>query len=201
VAAIVGPDGDRSLVTDIHDDVTLRATDYTPRWFDGVGWLHLTGYTFILAASRSLFQLLTAEAAGRRIPYSIDPSAAELLRSCSGRAEVLAAFSGAELLLPSHDEAAYLTGTADPATAAEQLLSLAACVAVTCGPDGAHVAQRGRPTFHLPAEPVTSPNALGCGDAFAGGFVAGLLAGRTTQDAARQAVLMATRAARLPSAR
>lgn len=201
VAAIIGPDGDRSLVSDHDALVTLTLDDFSDNWFEDVGWLHLTAYTYITTHSRSLFTKLKEEAIARSIPLSIDPSAAHLLRTNCDRDEVKEAFRGASVLFPNTDEAEYLTGEADPESAAALLLDLAETVAVKCGEDGAYIAQRGQPSFHARALPVNVENTLGCGDAFAGGFIAGILDRTSVRAATELAVAQGAAAAQLASAR
>lgn len=201
VAAIVGPDGDRSLVSDLAHGVAATEDDYRDDWFDDVDWLHLTAYTYLADAGRALFGRLVAEAGRRSVPFSLDPSAAPLLAACASPAELTDAFAGAEVMFPSRDEAEFLTGEAEPATAANALLAVASCVAVTCGADGAHVASRGAEGFHVPAADGPVVNTLGCGDAFAAGFVAAVVAGLDARTAALAAVRTAARAAALPGAR
>ncbi len=201
VAAIIGPDGDRSLVSDHDTLVTLALDDFSGNWFEDVGWLHLTAYTYITTHSRTLFAKLKEEAIARSIPLSIDPSAAHLLRTNCDRDEVLEAFRGATVLFPNTDEAEYLTGEADPESAAGSLLELAETVAVKCAADGAYIAQRGQPTFYAEAQPAIVSNTLGCGDAFAGGFIAALLKGKSLREAAGTAVAQGAAAAQLASAR
>jgi sugar/nucleoside kinase (ribokinase family) len=183
VAVIVDGSGNRSIVSDLDPRIAFRADDAAAveSRLDGVDWLHLTGYTYITEASRPLFLAMTAAAARAGVPWSIDPSSAELLRTRCTLAEARDAFSGAAALFPSHDEAAYLVGdttAADhPGAMAEALLDLAERVAVTCGADGAWVATRGAPTVHVAAEATTVVNTLGAGDAFAAGFLVGTLTG------------------------
>lgn len=201
IAVIVGRDGNRSMVSDQNTVVAPSLDDYDASWFEGVAWLHLTAYTYTSEFSRPLFGELTRAANAKGIPYSVDPSAAQLLRNSCVRSEVLRAFEGASVLFPSHDEAEYLTGLDDPRAAAVELLGLAECVAVTCGQDGAHIAHRERAPFHIAALSTTQTNSLGCGDAFAAGFVAGRMSGRDLDASAELAVTLAARALALPGAR
>lgn len=207
IAALVGSDGERSLVSDLNHTVALSIDDYQPQWLDGIRWLHLTGYSYIHTQTRPLFVRLINEAHRRHIPTSVDPSAAELLRQHCDRHEVLAACAGTTLLCPNQDEATYLTGLDSPADAAVKLLDLASMVAVTCGSAGVVVAQRpghnpvGDPgnddamPLRLHAEPVTMVDAIGCGDAFAAGVIAGLVAGLGIEKAAQQGNEWGSRAA------
>ena len=201
VAAIVGPSGERSLVSDLSSEVAPAIADFDPIWFDDVTWLHLTAYTLFAERSRGLFSLLTTFAAQHRIPYSIDPSAAQLLAATGTAAAARSAFEGARVLFPNHDEASWLTGTDDPREATEHLLDIADCVATTCGADGAWIATRAGDTFHADASSATLVNSLGCGDAFAGGFIAGCQQGMDARASPRAAVELAGDACGIPSAR
>ena len=201
VAALIGPDGNRSLVSDQNNLIALEPTDFDAAWFKGVDWLHLTAYTFIAEQSRELFVKLTSHALSNGIGFSIDPSAAELLRSNCDHAQVITAFSDAGVLFPSHDEAEYLTGLSDPVEAAKQLLALADCVAVTCGPDGVVVAQRDQEPFSVSARPTELVNTLGCGDAFVAGFLSARLDGLSTPACADRGLDVAAQATRIVSAR
>jgi sugar/nucleoside kinase (ribokinase family) len=201
IAAIVGLDGNRSLVSDQDNLIALTPDDFDPTWFDDVAWLHLTGYTYIAPQSRDLFALLTDEAARRGIPCSIDPSAAHLLSTNCDLDAVRDAFTGVAMLFPSHDEAAYLSGRRDPTQAANALLELAEVVAVTCGAEGALIARRGHEPFAIAAASTEVTNTLGCGDAFAAGFLGARISGADDRTAAAHASDVAARAARTPSAR
>lgn len=201
IAVIVDADGERSMVSDVDKNAALDPDDIDGRWFDDVDWLHLTAYTWFNARSRPTFTALIELARSRGIPASIDPSAVALLHAHGDRSELLDAFDGAAVLFPNHDEARCLTGLDDPAAAAQALLDISACVVVTCGAEGAHVARRDHDSAHVPAEHVEGVNTLGCGDAFVGGFLAARLSGRDDLDAARAGVRSAGTAFQLSSAR
>lgn len=202
VAVIVDGSGNRSMISDLDPRIALRQDDLADpaTVLAGVDHLHLTGYSFVSADTRPLFLDLVARATAAGIPWSVDPSSAELLRACCPPAEARAAFAGAAVVFPSHDEAAYLVDGAapddDPAAMAEELLSIASCVVVTCGPDGAWVARRDQPTRHVAATPTQVVNTLGAGDAFAAGFLVAELTGadpgRAGADTAALAVARAT---------
>lgn len=201
VAAIVGPDGNRSLVSDLSGQTALVAGDVDANHLAAASWLHLTGYTFLTEQSRSLFVQLTKQASELGIPWSIDPSAAQLIRARSDVASAREAFTGCSIIFPSDDEAALLANVDDPVLAANSLLDLADCVVVTRGADGATIARRGQPTFSVPAAPSELRNTLGCGDAFAAGFLAARIGGADDRACAAAATATAAQAASLTSAR
>jgi sugar/nucleoside kinase (ribokinase family) len=201
IAAIVEADGNRSMVSALDPATVLRGSDVTSAWFDGVDWVHLTAYTYLQPAGRSTFARLVEHVVDRAIPWSVDPSSAEMLATRCRRDDVAEAFGGASILFPNEDEAMWLADTGDSAVAAERLLDLAETVAVTCGADGAVIAHRGVETFCVAAAPTELVNTLGCGDAFAGGFLAGRLNGLDDRASAARAVDIAARAARRASSR
>jgi ribokinase len=205
IAAIVtggGPDdGDRSMVSDLATATVMTVDDVDTTWFDDVTWMHVTAYTYFPPAGRAVFARLVEIAGERRIPWSLDPSSSQMLASETTRAEAFAAFAGASILFPNRDESEWLSDISDPIAAAAMLLDLAETVAVTCGDRGAFVARRGRPTFQVDPEPGQMVNALGCGDAFAAGFIAGRLGGLDDRAAAHLAAATAARALALPTSR
>ena len=188
IAAIVSRGGDRSMVSDLGTATVMTTDDLDASWFDGVTWLHMTAYTYFPSGGRAVLARLIDLACERSIEWSLDPSSSKMLASESTRDESSAAFNGAGILFPNLDEAEWLTGEPDPATAAQSLLDLAETVAVTCGERGAVVARRGQSTFHVDPAPGPLVNSLGCGDAFAAGFLAGRLGGLDDSAAAQLAV-------------
>jgi len=201
IAAIVEADGNRSMVSALDPATVLDDDDVRTSWFDDVDWVHLTAYTYLQPAGRSAFARVIEHVSERSIPWSVDPSSAEMLASQCRREEASAAFAGASVLFPNEDEAAWLADVDDPKAAAERLLDLAETVAVTCGADGAVIARRGASTFSVAAAATELVNTLGCGDAFAGGFLAGRLAGLDDHSCAIRAAEVAALAARGPSSR
>lgn len=201
VAVIVGADGDRSMVSALDPSTGFRPRDIDPTWFDDVAWLHFTAYTYLQPGGRSVVAGLVNVATNRSIPWSVDPSSSRMLAETAQRAEVIDAFDGAAVLFPNRDEACWLADTTDVEEAAVRLLDTATTVVVTCGRDGAVVARRGSDAFRVDARRVDVINTLGCGDAFAGGFVSGRLDGLDDRESADRATTSAAHAARCATAR
>ncbi len=201
VAAIIDTTGDRSMVSDLSSDATLRIDDVDTGWFEGVDWLHLTAYTWFAEGGAEVFARLVDLASRQGIPWSIDPSSAQMLRSSGSVPAASAAFGGAAVMFPNHDEAAVLAGVDDPRESSTRLLDIAETVVVTCGADGVVVARRNRSTFSAPAHPVTVVNTLGAGDAFAAGFIAARLSGRDDEASAQAGLAAAAQAVGRSTAR
>ncbi|MCH9834390.1 carbohydrate kinase family protein [bacterium] len=201
IAAIVEADGNRSMVSALDPATVLASDDIASSWFDDVDWVHLTAYTYLQPAGRETFAQLVATIESLSIPWSVDPSSAQMLASRCRREDVATAFDGASILFPNTDEASWLADAEDPVVAAERLLDVSETVVVTCGADGAVIARRGLPTFRIPAAPTDLVNTLGCGDAFAGGFLSGRLHGHDDLASAGMAADVAVRAARSAGSR
>jgi sugar/nucleoside kinase (ribokinase family) len=78
--------------------------------------------------------------------------------------------------IPSYEEAAALTGEADPLAQVRRLHEAGAVnVAIKMASKGCLVAPALAEAFTIPALPVTAIDALGAGDAWAAGFLTGLL--------------------------
>jgi len=90
-----------------------------------------------------------------------------------------------DVFMPNDQEAQRLTGEGDPRRQAEALLR-AGCetVVITMGGRGALLMDRAQ-IIEAPAFSVALVDSSGAGDAFAGGFIAGMLAGLSQADALR----------------
>jgi sugar/nucleoside kinase (ribokinase family) len=99
-----------------------------------------------------------------------------------------------DLMLPNADEAAALTGEAEPETAARTLTRRAREVVVTLGARGA-LWTDGTDVVHAPAAKAGAPaDTTGAGDAFAAGFLVEWIAGATPAAALRGGCALAARA-------
>ncbi|WFE35986.1 sugar kinase [Micromonospora sp. WMMD975] len=154
----------------------LDAPDLTDPRLAGVRLLHLSGIT--AALSDSCHGLLAHALTGRALPdarivFDVNhrpalwpaDRAAPILRDLADRADVV---------LVGLDEAATLWGSADP-TAVRDLLPGPELVVVKDGPVGATALPRTGPAVFVPAPQVDVVEPVGAGDAFAAGFLAGLL--------------------------
>ena len=108
------------------------------------------------------------------------------------RAQVMALVPQVDLLKVNEGEVKLLTGTPDPAAGSQALLAqgIALCV-VTLGPEGSYF-RAASGAGHVPAFPVRTVDATGCGDAFIAGLLSRLLAApdwrSLTADGLRQAL-------------
>lgn len=160
----------------------LRAEDLGPDVLDDVRWLHLTGITTALSDSCAEAVVALARAAsGRAVPVSFDLNYRPALWPSADAAAAVAGevLPHVDWVLCGAEEGRDLFGSDDPATLAGALRARGAGAAVIrTGVEGAWLVE-GAPQ-HVPIGALESDVAdeVGAGDAFAAGFVAGMLGGR-----------------------
>jgi ribokinase len=163
VVSLVAPGGGRSMLSDRGASASLDAGTVRPEWFEGAGWLHVSGYALFGSSGSSGAALAAAglaRTAGARI--SVDLSAATLLRGVGAeRARRLIEALGAELVFANEIEA----GVIGP-------LRVSTLV-VKRGPDGCRIIGRDG-VSEVPAAPgAVVRDTTGAGDAFAAGWLVG----------------------------
>lgn len=210
IVVLIGPDGERTMITDRGANLRLRPADVPTALFEGVALLHLTGYSFFAAAPREVALGLIAAARRLGVPFTIDPGSAAFLRHLAPGA-FLRWTQGAAVCFPNRDEAAVLTGMvagaalagaagggadpghdepvpaanpADPLVMATELARHYGAVAVKLGPDGAALAAAGTLPVLIPAAVASVRDTTGAGDAFCAGFLAAWLTGAAPRAAA-----------------
>jgi sugar/nucleoside kinase (ribokinase family) len=168
IVLLVDAAGERTMFVDRGANASLSAADVADACWEGVGWLHLTGYSFFCAQTRPAALELLVRARERGVHVSVDPSSAGFLEQ-AGR-DFLGWIAGVDLLVPNADEARVLTGVRDPEGAARMLLAYVPEVVVTCGADGA-VRVAADEVVRQAAKPVRVLDTTGAGDAFCAGLL------------------------------
>jgi len=186
IVVLVGPDGERTMITDRGANLRLRPADVPSALLDAAALLHLTGYSFFDPRTREVALGLLGAARRRGVPFTIDPGSAAFLGTLEPGAFVDWT-RGAAVCFPNRDEAAVLTGAADaappgagetdPAAMAAFLSTHYGAVVIKLGADGAVVAAPGRPPARVAAQPALVRDTTGAGDAFCAGFLAAWLTG------------------------
>jgi sugar/nucleoside kinase (ribokinase family) len=190
IVIMVSPDGERTMFTDRGANLRLRRSDLPPDLLDDATALHLTGYTFFEPGQREVALSLMAGARARGLPVTVDPgSAAFLARLAEG--EFAGWTAEATACFPNRDEAAVLTGAADPVRMAALLNERYPLVVLKLGGDGCVIAARGSAPVRIAGVDADVQDTTGAGDAFCAAFLSRWLTGAEPVAAAEFAVRIA----------
>ncbi|WP_063842999.1 PfkB family carbohydrate kinase [Sphaerimonospora mesophila] len=185
VISMVDDTGERSMLTNRGAGGRIGVADWTSSLLDGVGHLHVSGYTLFAEPGLELARLAMREAAERGATISVDPASAGFLRDF-GPGRFLRETSLAGLVIPNQEEALLLAGEPHAEAAAEALSVTYGLAVVKLGAEGALLARDGRVVARARAAIDDVIDSTGAGDAFAAGLLAGLLSGLALEDALRK---------------
>jgi len=169
LVATLDPAGERTMYVDRAANARLGPADLGDDVLDGVGWLHLTGYSLFDGGVRPAVLDLAERARSQGCGVSVDPSSVGFLVGC-GAETFLGWSTVADLLFPNLDEGRFLAGAEDPGDVAARLADRIPGVVLTLGPAGASYAATGS-TRSVAAEPAEVRDTTGAGDAFCAGFL------------------------------
>ena len=193
IIVMVDGTGERTFLTNRGAAGHLGPADWDDALLDGVGMLHISGYTLFSEEGRELVMIAMAAAHRAGVAISLDPASTGFLTDF-GVARFLAATAQAGVIIPNADEALLLTGADDPEAAAIRLSEQYDLAVIKLGAEGALAARGGRTLVRLPAEPVSAIDSTGAGDAFAAGFLTAGLAGADVTTAVAAACRAGARA-------
>ncbi|WEJ58869.1 PfkB family carbohydrate kinase [Devosia sp. FJ2-5-3] len=176
LVTIVAPDGERSFLTDRGANLNLGADDLPPALLDGVGFVMVSGYSLFAPGPRTAVQALMAQARRRGIASGIDPASVGFLEDV-GAQNFRDWIGPLDWIFANEDEAKTLTGSGDLATQMRVLGEQFEHVVIKRGRLGAALGGRDGISHQQAAPKVRVVDSTGAGDAFAGGFVAGLVRG------------------------
>ena len=170
------PGEDRRFVHTFGANADFHAGDLDGALLGGVEVLYLGGYLVLPAleqeALAELFAL--ARAGGARTVLDVVVPAGDETASLDRLRDLL---PHVDVFMPNGDEAAALTGEREPERQARRFLEAGAGTAlITLGAEGV-VAVSGEESLAVPAPQVDALDESGAGDAFAAGFIVGLLEG------------------------
>ncbi|WP_326673391.1 MULTISPECIES: sugar kinase [unclassified Streptomyces] len=175
----------------------LSPDELTPAMFEGARLVHITGITPMLSESArraTLCLFARARAAGARL--SFDPNIRHKLGPPDRWREVVGPLLvGADVVLAGEDELELL-GVTSPAALLE---SGPGTVVVKHRDKSASCLTRGAPDCRQPAFEVPVADPVGAGDAFAAGFLSGLLHGSDPAQCLRRAAAVAALVVQCPT--
>lgn len=175
VVALVGADGQRSMLTDRGANPLLSDSFVAAQMGVDFDHLHISGYTLLDQLTRPLAQMALARARDRGRSVSIDVCSVGPLLSV-GVSTFLGAASGATHLFANEEEALALSGAADAEEALAFLVNHFSEVVITRGGAGA-ISRCGDEVVTSSSQSHDVVDTTGAGDAATGGYLAARLKG------------------------
>ncbi|MEV4574035.1 PfkB family carbohydrate kinase [Nonomuraea jabiensis] len=176
VIAMVDRSGERTMLTNRGAGGLISEADWDPALLDGVARLHLSGYLLFAEGGLRLARLAMAEAAAAGIAISVDPASTGPLRDF-GVERFIRESAPAGLILPNLDEALLLSGATTAERAAVLLSETYGTAIVKLGARGALAAVDGEVVAAAAGVSTEVVDSTGAGDAFAAGYLTGVLQG------------------------
>lgn len=181
----VTPDGDRTMSTYLGACQELSEADIDADTVRASAVLYLEGYLWDPVAPRAAMRkaIEIARAAGRKVAFTLSD-----VFCVEGHRDDFKALLGShvDVMFGNEHEVCALYQTRDLDAAMAELARHAAIAVVTRSEKGAVVLAGGE-RHVVAAEPASAVvDSTGAGDLFAAGFLAGLVAGRSLPDCARQ---------------
>lgn len=174
LVTLVDPSGERSFLTDRGANLHLAAADLPDDLLEGIGMVLISGYSFFAPGPRAAVQGLLQRARKAGVEVAIDPASTGFLGEI-GPAAFLDWVGPGDWLFANENEAELLSGEVDFEA---QMLSLGRQfrhVVIKRGRFGAAVGGSDGVALSQAAPIVRVVDSTGAGDAFAAGFIAGLL--------------------------
>ena len=176
LVTLLDPSGERSFLTDRGANLHLGADGFPDDLFDGVGLIVVSGYSFFAEGPRAAVQHVLETARSKGVAIGIDPASVGFLDEV-GPTLFRQWVGQADWLFANESEAELLTGAAGFEAQLGDLGRQFNHVVIKRGRLGAVVGGKDGVIHSLPAPVVEVLDTTGAGDAFAGGFVAALMAG------------------------
>lgn len=197
---LVTPDGERTMSTYLGAAQGLTPADVESGMPRDAALLLIEGYLWDSPEGAAMIDAAAARAGAAGARIALTPSDAGCVQR---HRDAMLAFIGdhCDILVGNHHEVGALAGDDSPEEALVWARRHASVVAVTMSEDGALVADEDR-AYRIAAQPVARVvDTTGAGDAFAAGFLHGVLEGAPLPEAARRGAELAARVITHPGAR
>ncbi len=191
VVALVGPDGQRAMMTDRGANSSLGLDHVLRVLDDRFDHLHVSGYTLLDPATTEVGRRALARAHDLGRSTSVDVCSVAPLVEMTPLA-FMAAASGATKLLANEEEALALSGSAEIGEAMTRLSAHFNEVVITRGEYGARARREGA-EYDVSAPSKSVVDTTGAGDAAAGAYLGARLNGADLQEALTLAMAASAR--------
>lgn len=170
----------------------LSAHDVDAAWHSGIGAVLVTGITAVRSeTTRQAVERVVELAKRNGAAVVVDPNYRAALGTPDDFATALSGVRGhVDIAIGDAFELALLAGTTEALAVPQLLVDGCRVVVVKSGADGV-VVHSGDSSFHLPSVAVRVRDTVGAGDAFAAGFIAGILDGASLEECAARGTVVA----------
>lgn len=194
IAVIIEGDS-RSMLTDRGANAHLDVEALEPLLVAGLGWLHLTGYSFFHTPdTEPLLRLIDRlRLTGTRV--SLDCSSVGFLEQF-GIDRWWEILRHVDIVRGNADEAMLITGSSDPGSATSGIAERGHLAVITQGARGALWCEQGGSVQTAPAAPLGPGGYLdptGAGDSFSAGFISAMWRGEEIADAVSAGMRLSAR--------
>ena len=191
---VIVVEGDRrTMLTDRGANRALSDGHLTDELLDAAGFLHVTGYNLLDGPRAPGMARAIDRAHERDILVSMNPGSAGYIADY-GVAAFVEDTAAIDLLVANADEAALLSGKADPGAAARALADRHGMAVVTQGPRSVLVAERGSAPLEVSVPAARLVDPTGAGDAMTAGFLHSWRVGHDPVRAAEAGIMVAAQA-------
>jgi sugar/nucleoside kinase (ribokinase family) len=199
VLVLTAPCGERSMLAHLGSSNQFSIDDIDLTRAQKAYSVFLEGYLMAVSEeSRAALHTAAQVASRHGSIVALSLGASSLVEGRKRDFEAILPHTG--LLFGNESEACTLTGKASGAEAIHALSTKVARVVVTCGPSGALISEHGRIEL-VPAYPTNVIDTTGAGDAFAGGFLFGMLNGHSASRSAAFGNFLASKVVAVAGAR
>lgn len=193
LVTLLDPSGERSFLSDRGANLNLCAEDLPDALLVNTGLVLISGYSFFAPGPRVAVQSLLSRARAQGVAIAIDPASTGFLGEVGPR-NFLSWIGKADWLFANEGEAEVLADTADFEEQMQVLGEQFARVAIKRGQFGAAIGGLEGIAFSRSAPVVPVVDSTGAGDAFAAGFIAGLMEGASVEVCLERGIALGARA-------
>lgn len=194
VAVFVDEQGERSMVSGHGADFFLLESELPKEALKTTKHLHLTAWSFFANPPRAAARASANLAKANNASLSFDPSSFQIISEI-GIKKFLSYTTdiGIDIIFPNFQEGQVLTGLSEPRAIAKRLSEIYkdALIVLKLDAKGALILEKNR-FINIPATSNNLIDATGAGDSFAGAFLAQYLKGKSAEESAIFANLLAS---------
>ncbi len=181
LVTIVDKSGERSFFTDRSANINFSKNNIGKEVLEKISLLNISGYAFFAPKPREAALYLLKKAKEKNIAFSIDPASSSFLKEM-GIDNFLNVTRGAKLFFPNEEEAMILSGSDNIKEQVRILGQFYDYIIIKRGKKGSLIGNKKGILATAKAVKIKIIDSSGAGDAFLGGFIGALRAGKKIKE-------------------